>query len=766
MDRSIKTVIYYMLKGLFRSTPNLDPDRLLQLTTPKDIRHWVTCNGKRLGVTQNLYNAMLNLRQTYPERRFWIDALSINQGDVDERNKQVRLMSRIYSSAEKVVAWIGEVPATLQMFKAVNGIVYLAEVLQSDGLADVQTHSPAVTPAMYDHTLIFMAVASFYILSRRWFRRAWIVQELVVAKDFVILFGRHELAPEMLMKVMEFVNDPVRRGVISNLILSTLLPAFGTSVPSFRELLNAREKFDVDKLWDLGEFLLTVRGRSSSEPRDMVFAGLGLIDKASLSIKGELTQQDNAEWNLWQSLQVNYSASLKDVYVNCAAALLSGRTGLYALAYAGSGRSLAGLPSWIPTLGSRRIMLKEHVGDTAKAGGNSSQDPNISISENGMVLTLHDGAELFDKVDTMIEIVGFSEPKICDIIRLFSTLPDIYEPTGERTLLAIARTLIADCLEGQSPAPESVEDELVHWMENLMMEEKKGIYRKAAKENEQEDYDPTKDLSTNTKVKELTHLFDEFSKKHGRQSQDCLENERKGEATLSSPAEEIMVESTTVSTETPSPPLPASDVSHPSTTAQSYLATTDVNSQPTPAFFKQSSSFLTALDKVCSEYAFFITSEGYIGMGPRDMRSKHKDQKEEQHEREIPAGLESPVPWLRPVTSIMVVAGAESPFAMNAVCDFVDRQPFSVMGSDRLKQASQKKQIGIDGPGMDLNICTDNITADTNEERVEVLEAAEQNSWQDGTAMYEISGEVYVHGIMRGERTRSEEWGPRKIHLL
>ena len=317
MDRSIKTIIYYMLKGLLRPNPNLDPERLIQLTTPKEITRWVTCNGKRLGVTQNLYNAMLSLRQTYPKRRFWIDAVSINQDDDDERDKQVQLMSRIYSLAEKVVAWIGEVPATLEMFKAVDVFVFYANLLQSVSLADVQTQSPAEILPTYDQALTFMTVVLFYILSRRWFSRAWIVQEVVVAKDLVLLFGRHELSAEMFMRVSEFVNDPVRRGVISTLVLSLLLPVFGTSVPSFRELLNARTEFDMEKLWDLEEFLLTVRGRSSSEPRDMVFAGLGLIDKTSLSIKGELTQQANGGWSLWECLQVNYSKSLslKDVYV-------------------------------------------------------------------------------------------------------------------------------------------------------------------------------------------------------------------------------------------------------------------------------------------------------------------------------------------------------------------------------------------------------------------------------------------------------------------
>jgi Heterokaryon incompatibility protein (HET) len=41
------------------------------------------------------------------ERQFWIDALCINQEDVSERNHQVRMIGKIYSQAQGIVAWLG-----------------------------------------------------------------------------------------------------------------------------------------------------------------------------------------------------------------------------------------------------------------------------------------------------------------------------------------------------------------------------------------------------------------------------------------------------------------------------------------------------------------------------------------------------------------------------------------------------------------------------------------------------------------------------------
>lgn len=80
----------------------------------------IKLNGKPFQVTQNLYVALKHLRErtillhnepkTFPhtERMLWIDAICINQDDLDERNFQVRLMWHIYSVASQVTVWLGE----------------------------------------------------------------------------------------------------------------------------------------------------------------------------------------------------------------------------------------------------------------------------------------------------------------------------------------------------------------------------------------------------------------------------------------------------------------------------------------------------------------------------------------------------------------------------------------------------------------------------------------------------------------------------------
>ncbi|KAK6831599.1 hypothetical protein RU639_002991 [Aspergillus parasiticus] len=100
----------------------------------------ILCNGKRLSVTANLYEALLSLQRTRPGNgEYWIDAVCMNQryptssrscltgsgrdeyggmtdqlnGDMTERNAQVRMMGRIYQSVDLVLVWLGDCSSKL-----------------------------------------------------------------------------------------------------------------------------------------------------------------------------------------------------------------------------------------------------------------------------------------------------------------------------------------------------------------------------------------------------------------------------------------------------------------------------------------------------------------------------------------------------------------------------------------------------------------------------------------------------------------------------
>ena len=77
----------------------------------------ITLNNGPFKVTHSLYVALQHLKRKksmterqykQPFRRLWIDALCINQDDLDERTSQVQLMWSIFGKAWKILAWLGE----------------------------------------------------------------------------------------------------------------------------------------------------------------------------------------------------------------------------------------------------------------------------------------------------------------------------------------------------------------------------------------------------------------------------------------------------------------------------------------------------------------------------------------------------------------------------------------------------------------------------------------------------------------------------------
>ena len=68
----------------------------------------ITCNGRRLPVTQTLLEALQRFRD--PDRivTLWIDQICICQERVKERNAQVQMMGEIFKAARRVVVWLGE----------------------------------------------------------------------------------------------------------------------------------------------------------------------------------------------------------------------------------------------------------------------------------------------------------------------------------------------------------------------------------------------------------------------------------------------------------------------------------------------------------------------------------------------------------------------------------------------------------------------------------------------------------------------------------
>ena len=65
-------------------------------------------NGDSLSVTESLAMALPYLRVIYRPGVLWIDAICVNQSDLQERSIQVERMVDVYSWVDRVVVWLGQ----------------------------------------------------------------------------------------------------------------------------------------------------------------------------------------------------------------------------------------------------------------------------------------------------------------------------------------------------------------------------------------------------------------------------------------------------------------------------------------------------------------------------------------------------------------------------------------------------------------------------------------------------------------------------------
>jgi hypothetical protein len=89
----------------------------------------ILCNQMSMTVTPNLGAALQRLRDRFRRRTVWIDALCINQNDLEERAQQVSFMKDIYARAKHVVVWLGDNNVDAQM-SAVNATTAISIIRQ------------------------------------------------------------------------------------------------------------------------------------------------------------------------------------------------------------------------------------------------------------------------------------------------------------------------------------------------------------------------------------------------------------------------------------------------------------------------------------------------------------------------------------------------------------------------------------------------------------------------------------------------------------
>jgi len=225
-----------------------------------------------LSIASNLYSALKSLRpQSGPPRLFWIDAVSINQLDLDERSKQVARMREIYHRSSRVVVWLGDgnedTKASIKTIRAISERHERNKIHEFQGDELISLHEPLMNK---DENGVSDFIDRWQVLESPWFRRTWVVQEVFNAGEVLVHCGEDTLTWPMLLRT----NQCIRLSGALKMTNSykALLPPIYESIFNSRILSGA----DSHSSTTLGILEILVAGLDldATDPRDKIFAML------------------------------------------------------------------------------------------------------------------------------------------------------------------------------------------------------------------------------------------------------------------------------------------------------------------------------------------------------------------------------------------------------------------------------------------------------------------------------------------------------------
>ena len=247
---------------------------------PVDIKVGPSGNGK-LAITQNLAIALPYLRYENELRTLWIDAICINQQDLDERSSQVKVMGDIYRLADRVVVWLG--PEKDNSAEALKTMSQLGSEVKVDYAYN--TLSPASTDST-THWSDKSKVLPFYgqelcnidaLLRRSWFSRLWVLQEIRLAKDnAIIMCGSDTVAWHSF------------HSAIFCLMSKPWPPIPTLDEPTLRaQILEVRNLSDSTSFAGFGHIIRRAASSNCSNPKDRIYAVLSMLDEKEKGINIE-----------------------------------------------------------------------------------------------------------------------------------------------------------------------------------------------------------------------------------------------------------------------------------------------------------------------------------------------------------------------------------------------------------------------------------------------------------------------------------------------
>lgn len=302
--------IYEALSYVWGSTENLT-----------DIKVGNDC----LAVTRNLAKALPYLRYKDKPRTLWIDAICVNQQDLKERGHQVKNMADLYRLANRVIVWLG--PEKNHSDRGMRTLDRLSSQLEVDeSTCEMKPASKEAEPHWSDDRRIFPCsygelLAINEVLSRPWFERLWIQQEIRCAnRNAIILCGWDMIAWQSLGRAISC------RGLfcLKHKILS------GRPLTKRAQLINSLVS-DV-KEFTLPEIMRDTAHCKCFDPRDRIYSVLSLLTEDHKAL----------------GIVIDYKKTTSQVYQDAALRYIDHHKQLDMLTSSGLRDKPSDMPTWVP----------------------------------------------------------------------------------------------------------------------------------------------------------------------------------------------------------------------------------------------------------------------------------------------------------------------------------------------------------------------------------------------------------------------------------
>ncbi|KAH7327437.1 heterokaryon incompatibility protein-domain-containing protein [Rhexocercosporidium sp. MPI-PUGE-AT-0058] len=315
-----------------------------------------------LYISRNLAIALRHLRLPKDVRTLWIDAISINQDDIEERSEEVAKMGSLYSNAWRVIVWLGgSSQDSLLALQTLRNIRQDTDFFEKDGLRSFLTRgetgelerSPNGWRA---EVLKWIAIRS--LLNRPWFGRLWIFQEIGHAKKAVVVVGKDELSWEAFrVAVFWIIYMTEGKAPLSDIFDAAYLRQIDS-------LLQENPGRALERLLD------STKKAICFDPRDRIYAILSLLHPYD---------------PIRKAIEPDYAKSVEQVYqeVTVRQIQLTSQLRLLALCSFWNSESTLQLPSWVPDLSIPNPL--EQILNSNASGPSNHKSP-LTLSERYLTI--------------------------------------------------------------------------------------------------------------------------------------------------------------------------------------------------------------------------------------------------------------------------------------------------------------------------------------------------------------------------------------------